>query len=306
VPETGITLDVEVSEVSFVVTAEKPLIGRTSVSQLGVSGLHTLHISPDLIRDLAAPQRDNELNAVRLTAIVSNSVSAGAINIATFIPPPGSRAWLRYMGFPRTYRLAMKPPHDGTSITLRADAHGTLEIAAPGWLDKTQKFDVNKSGATFDFESGNDIMDVDLVLADTVGSPFYAQVPIENLTLLRVEEFATSQKTLVQPMSTVLGGTLYLESLNGEKHDLRAGEQVRFTSAKGKIESLKLLDDRVSFKFRGRVAGIQIGEEGASRNLMPNLLEWLKARQPLSLLWGATIFVSGLILSVLHWYRNSR
>jgi len=38
---------------------------------------------------------------------------------------------------------------------------------------------------------------------------------------------------------------------------------------------------------------------------MPNLLQWLKARQPVSLVWGATIFVYGLIVSALGWYRKS-
>jgi len=70
------------------------------------------------------------------------------------------------------------------------------------------------------------------------------------------------------------------------------------------IESLKLEGDRITFKFHGQVSGMQTGEEGASRNLMPNLLEWLKARQPLSLVWGSSLFIYALIISTLRWYRS--
>ena len=180
-----------------------------------------------------------------------------------------------------------------------------MEIAAPGVLDKIRKFDLGKSGATFAFGSSNDIMDLDFVLNQNSDLPFYAQVPIEKLGLFRIEEFSTLGKSLVNPVSTLLSGTLYLESLNGEKKELRAGEQIRFNTSKGQIESLKLESDRITFKFHGRVRGMKIGEEGVSKTLMPNLLEWLKARQPLSLLWGTTILFYGLIASVMNWYRKA-
>jgi hypothetical protein len=304
VPETGITLEVSVSEVGFVLAAEKPLIGRASVSQLGVSGLRAVHISPDLIQELSAAQQDKQINALRVTAAQSNGISAGAINIAAFIPPAGSRAWLGYMGLPRTYRLALKAPPNGPNITLHADAQGAIEIAAPGVLQKARQCDFNKSGAIFEFESGPEIIDVDLVLSKAAGSPFYTQVPIESLSLLRVEEFNTSRKTLVEPMSTVLGGTLYLESLNAEKHELRPGEHLQFLSARGRIESLELLDDHVTFKFRGRVKGMTVGQDELTRNLMPTLLKWLKENQPLSLLWASTLFTYTLIITVLRWHRR--
>jgi len=156
---------------------------------------------------------------------------------------------------------------------------------------------------TFSF-GASDIMDMDFVLSGNSDLQFYAQVPIENLGLSRIEEFSVPGKSLVTPVSTVLNGTLHLESLKGEKLELRAGELIRFSDSKGRIESLKLEGDRITFKFHGQVSGMQTGEEGASRNLMPNLLEWLKARQPLSLVWGSSLFIYALIISTLRWYRS--
>ena len=155
------------------------------------------------------------------------------------------------------------------------------------------------------FESLGEIMDVDFVLADASQLQFYAQLPVESLDLSSIEEFATPQKSLVAPMSTLLSGVLYFDSLDGERHPLRNGEQIRFTVAQGRLESLRLLDDRIAFKFRGRINALSVGDEEARRNLMPSLLQWLRARQPLSLIWGAAIFVYGLLLTVLRWYRSS-
>src|SRR4030095_11224216 len=208
-------------------------------------------------------------------AVSSNAISGSALSTATLIPPSGTKVWLSHAGVPRGYRLSLKAPHQGTMVTLNAEAQGEVEFAAPDVLDRIEKFDLGKSGATFVFGSSNDIMDLDFVVSQNSDLPFYAQVPIEKLGLFRIEEFSTPGKSLINPVSTMLSGTLYLESLNGEKRELRAGEQIRFDTSKGRIESLKLESDRITLKFHGRVSGMKIGEGGVSRNLMPNLLEWL-------------------------------
>jgi hypothetical protein len=304
VAETEVTLEAAVTEMSFTLPAEKPVMGRSGVAQLGVSGLDDLKISPEVIPGFSGARGNSR--TIRL-AVSSNAISGSALSTATLIPPSGTKVWFSHTGVPRGYRLSLKAPHQGTMVTLNAEAQGEVEIAAPGVLDKIGKFDLGKSGATFAFGSSNDIMDLDFVLNQNSDLPFYAQVPIEKLGLFRIEEFSTLGKSLVNPVSTLLSGTLYLESLNAEKRELRAGEQIRFNASKGRIESLKLESDRITFKFHGRVRGMKIGEEGVSKNLMPNLLEWLKARQPLSLVWGSTLFLYALIIGVLRWRnRTSR
>jgi hypothetical protein len=304
VPETEVTMDVEASEVSFILATEKPVIGRAGMTQLGVSGLDVVRVSPDAFPELSVPHDDAVAAMMRLT-VLADGVPKGAINTATLIPPPETRVWLRHMDFLRSYRLSLKPARKGTRIALQADVRGSVAIAAPGRLEKARRLDFGKSGATLQFESTGDMLDVDFVLANTADVQFYAQIPVTTLELLRIEEFALPQKSLVAPLSTVLSGVIYFDSLNGERYQLRTGEHIRFSASKGRIESLRLLDDRIAFKFRGRVGGMRVGQEEVSRNLMPNLLQWLKARQPVSLVWGATIFVYGLIVSALGWYRKS-
>jgi hypothetical protein len=209
------------------------------------------------------------------------------------------------MGLARTYRLSLKNRKAGTPIAFEADVRGLLSIAAPGVLDAPQRHDFGKTGASIRFESRGDTTDVDLVLAEAAALPFYAQIPVDALALTRLEEFALPHKSVVAPLSTVLGGSIFFDSLDGARHPLRAGEHLRLEVAEGRIESLRLLDDRIALKFRGSVSAVATGGEDIGRDLMPSLLQWLKARQPLSLVWGATIFLYGLIVSATRWYRRS-
>ena len=40
------------------------------------------------------------------------------------------------------------------------------------------------------------------------------------------------------------------------------------------------------------------------RSLMPTLLEWLRKRQALSLLWGTALYLSGIALTLRRWWRK--
>jgi hypothetical protein len=73
-------------------------------------------------------------------------------------------------------------------------------------------------------------------------------------------------------------------------------------SSQGEIESLELKDD-IAVRFRGRVKGIVSGPADIHQDLMPTWLEWLKARQGLSLFWGSAIYLFGLVVGILRWLR---
>lgn len=300
VSETEITLEADVSEVAFTLAAEKTLLSRVEVGELTVSGIGALRVSPDTIASLSSPSSDDEARTVRIIA----TNTTGGISIAPLSPPAGTTARLSQPGPPRHHRLSISAPAKGTGISLRTDVRGEVILTTQGLPNKATPYNFGKSGATFDFEAHNDVMDADFVQKEAEDLTFYAQVPVETLVLSRIEEINSPQKSLVSPISSIKSGTLHLESLNGEKLELRTGELLRFTSSKGRIEQLKLQTGSIAFKFRGTVSGMKAGEDDTARDLMPTWLDWLKARQPLSLLWGTTVFVYGLIVSAASWYRK--
>jgi len=114
----------------------------------------------------------------------------------------------------------------------------------------------------------------------------------------------TEEKTVVRRISTVLSGILYFQSLAGKEYHLRHGQEIRFKSCEGEIRTLELKDDRIALAFHGRVKGMTTGSDENRISLMPTYLEWLSARHALSLLWGTTLYIFGLILTVMRWWRT--
>ncbi len=55
--------------------------------------------------------------------------------------------------------------------------------------------------------------------------------------------------------------------------------------------------------FHGRVKGMKIGSDANPRSLMPTLLDWLRAQHGLSLLWGTTVYLFGIGLAVVRWFK---
>ena len=134
---------------------------------------------------------------------------------------------------------------------------------------------------------------------------FSIQIPADSLSLFNVDEHTGSDNTIVRHLSTILSGTLYFESLGGKEKKLRPGQEIRFESSKGIIRTLDLKDDHIAFAFHGSVKGMTTGGDNNSVSLMPTYLEWLSARHGLSLLWGTTLYLFGIILGVMRWWRAS-
>ena len=109
-------------------------------------------------------------------------------------------------------------------------------------------------------------------------------------------------QTVVRQLSTLLTGDLYLEALNGQQYELRPREALRFDSSRGVIRSIGREQDAISLHYQGIVKGMKTGGATNSRSLMPSLLDWIRAQHGLSLLWGTTLYLFGLVLSMLRWW----
>jgi hypothetical protein len=51
-----------------------------------------------------------------------------------------------------------------------------------------------------------------------------------------------------------------------------------------------------------RQLGMTTGSGEGRRTLMPTYLEWMRARHGVSLLWGTTLYLFGLIAGALRWW----
>ena len=60
----------------------------------------------------------------------------------------------------------------------------------------------------------------------------------------------------------------------------------------------------IAVRFHGIVSDMTIGSGESRRSLMPTVFEWLAARHGLSLLWGTTVYLVGLLLTLRAWWKR--
>ena len=124
------------------------------------------------------------------------------------------------------------------------------------------------------------------------------------LGLSRVDEYGQAGDRVVRQVSTVLSGKLWFPSLDGSEYELRAHEALAFEGLRGEIRSIVLRDGGIDLQFQGQVEGMRSGSYTDGRSLMPTYLEWLRASHGLGLLWGSTLYLFGMGLTALRWWRG--
>ena len=131
-----------------------------------------------------------------------------------------------------------------------------------------------------------------------------------DVRLLELQEYADPGQNLLREVSSIEQAALYQDSLNGEKEELRTGEDLHFHNLNGLLRNAELemptpgKRDAIDLQLSGAVTDVTIGHGASPRSLMPTTLEWLAKRQGLSLFWGASIYIIGLITTFSTWWRK--
>jgi hypothetical protein len=295
VRETEIELELALSEISFTSPVQQVLTEAVNLSSLGVSGFRSVSLpGPDAAARKVIAFESGE-GALRLSPAPEDEKAQGSITLAPLSLPKETRIWLRHTGSPGRYRLSLK----GTDLDLRADANGSVQVAIPGTGIRTLEL---TSPDDFRFQSGSNDVDLDMAFLDKTPASLSSQLPASSLSFFHIDEFLDANRTLVRRVSTILSGTLYLVSLNDQERKLRPGEAIQFEQVQGEFRTFLLQDDHIDAKFHGRARGMTIGSGESRRSLMPTWLDWLTARHSLSLLWGAALYLFGLVTVVFRWW----
>lgn len=297
VPETDIELDLQVSEVSFTLPTNQVIAGTVILPSLGISGLRDVQIPPSRsghAQSWGGP--DSQEFAIRLSP-QSLSRSAGTITLAPFLVPADTRVTIRRMTLPLGYRLSLQ----GKEFALRVDVNGLVRIERS-----------NAPAIQFDFIAPQAIslkpastgLSFDFPISEPSQIVFSSQLPVQELSLAKIEQFLSSDHSLVRQISTILSGVIYFQALNDREYKLRAGEVIAFESSPGEIRTLQLHGDHIALGFHGRVRGMTTGTGSGRRSLMPTWLEWLKAQHGLSLLWGSAAYLFTVAAGVIRWWEK--
>ena len=228
---------------------------------------------------------------------LSFAISSGAATSFRSHGPAGATdVWLRRGDGPKTYRLSLRNPQTAIQI----DLLGPVQVSLAGAPPRAHDFTAPRAIV---LHPAAGMVDLDLVFVDPDHPGVTPQVPVRSLAFSRINEFADRGVSIVRRLSTIVGGTLYMESLNGDKRALRPGEELRFSESAGEIRTIRLAGDALALSFHGRVRGMATGSEDSPRSLMPTWLEWLRARHGLTLLWGTTVYLFGLATALVRWLK---
>jgi TIR domain len=291
---TGIELEAQVSELSFLVPEQQDVTDLIVVSAFEGSGLRSIQIPRTRRRGeqvLNAP--DSRGLAIQLLA--GGAGSPGTITLAPLSVSPGTHVTLG--ADPRGYRMSFK----GSALPLAANAQGSVQVTVAAGTAQPIDFGAPKPIGLEPDQGG-----VDLAISPVDRSRDLLATPLRvgSLSLFRIDERVEAQRTIVQIVSTIAAGTLRLEGLGGQSRVLRPGDGLRFGESRGELRALQLRDGALSLRFHGQVRRMQACSPGGCESWMPTPLEWLWARHKLPLLALAAASALGLIAASRRWRRR--
>jgi hypothetical protein len=294
VPTTTIEFGGSFTGLGFVSAVEQPLNRPLDVTAIGVAGLKGAQLPEEVA------QQEGGMPAIRIAVDSAKGGKRGSIVVDRVVVPAGTHVWLSRTDLPRQYRLSLRSTAP-VPVTVHADVMGTLAIAPANGPPTTTTL---RAPRPADFTGTTSALDLDLTLAPAAQAPRWQQIEARDLQLYRVENDQDADRPLVRPVSTVLSGSVFFESVGGTERKLRPGEMLRFGAASGTFLTLDLRDDGIAATFQGDVRELRTGAGAHPRSLMPTLLDWLRQRQGLSLLWGTALYLFGVVTTFRKWWRK--
>jgi hypothetical protein len=286
--ETEIELEVASTELTFALAKEQVITSVLDLAALGVSGLRSVEL-PVAVGGAPAGAR-----AVSLTRDSAGG-REGSVTLAPVLLPAGARVTLRHSDVPNQVGVFL----NAAGLALQGALNGPVRAGLAGAPVRELDF---ASPKPIVLAGGSEDLALDLTFSAMPQAPVVPQLQVGDLSVLRIDQFLSLDRTLVTRLSTILSGTLFFESLNGEERRLRGGELLQFEHSTGELRTVELAAHRIGWKFHGRVRGMTTGTGEGRRSLMPTCLEWLRARHGLTLLWATSAYVFALIAGALRWW----
>jgi len=303
VKETEIDLDLSLSQVSFVSSQSQTLVHDSiELTSLGVSGLREIQAPQSKGGDVdrvTAPEGGEE--GMSLSAI-SDGNNHGSVSLSGLAIDPDTNVMLRSVGPLRQYQIALNGTSPNWSLSdFRADILGPVHFGFSNGGEQKHDFITPKSVQFTPTARGTEL---EVSLLGPSESVFPNNLAAKDLALFDMNEFRERDASLLHRVSTIQSGTLYFVELNDQARKLRRGELITFTQCRGVINSLHLVGSHIELRFHGWAQGMTTGSGESPRSLMPNRLEVLRGKHGVLLLMASVISLSGMIATVLRWFRS--
>ena len=280
VSSTPIELEGEASAIAFQLADGQP---QPLSGTLALSSIRAVGVGPPDGVNVGQP-------TILSVNPAPDAVCVPSLTLEPLVLPAGARVTLRASSDPARVRLSVLAP--GATVQLaHAQCPGAGKPREPRGLV---------------LKLGTEEADLELVAASAplVLAPVIA---VQKLALDEIETITRDGATHVRRTSAVRSAQLHRLAMQGEPLSLRRGELLTLGGERGLLGQLRELEGGagvLKLRFAGDVNALNRGETGHARNLMPTWLEWLRANQVLTLVWGSALSAFGLAIAVGRWWRG--
>jgi hypothetical protein len=292
VPSIDIQIGLLVSELTWHQKQSGEIMGPLGLESLGVSSFASINLP-----------RTREADAEQLSEPPSSfqiqEGAEGQISLDTIHAEPGTRLTISRVPGQAGAALYLLGDETSANIILRGD----IAISTGGMRLGHRDFG---RGRPAQVRAADPIsLGLDMRFSGDSVVSFPAHIMISSLSLQKLEEAEIAGARTHRPVSTVLEGEVFNESMGGASFPLRKGEWLTLDGVDGELRSLEMTAEGIRLDFHGTVTELAVGSRNHTRSLMPNRLEWFSERHSVKLLWGAFLWLLTTLLGVIRWWTHS-
>jgi hypothetical protein len=287
---TAVNLDLVVSGLTFTVVDGSDFADGLRADSLLASRLGRV----DLPR--AVGRNDTSFHETALSLKPGKAGSrVGTIDLEANIPKD-TRVIVQKTEIPREFRFVLGKSGEPANVIVE----GPIQVGSNAF-DALIHF---SKPLPISLHPADSALTLDFVANDTTPQPFPYPLKVRSLEFKPADAFVKSAGD-VSDISTILGGSIHLEELDGSR-SIRMGESLTMEWSEGELRDLRLSGNQIALRFHGRVRALAVGSQEFSRSLMPSRLDQLLARHRVLFLWGTGAYLIVLLIAGARlWKRGS-
>lgn len=125
--------------------------------------------------------------------------------------------------------------------------------------------------------------------------------PDTALQAINFYRMRRTQSGALIPRSTLIDGTLIMNSVGDKTIPLRRNDYVELNVSQGEIQSLTLKDGTIRMHLVATVSEARKGKPNQNKSIMPHWIEWWLSQELIFVAWSLGVSIFGFVFAVRRW-----
>jgi hypothetical protein len=293
---TEVELETRVTSASFTLPMPQEILNNVNLSRVEASRVTCVGF------ELDTPQTCPWAPATTGVEVTEPKDRRSVITVSSLRIPAGARVTLSKPSNGLSHRITVDAP-PSQQLTLELAVRGTTLRTVRLTTPFVRKFDSIEPPSFVRLTLSPPFV-LDLVPAPGTRIAISPIFPVSELALWENEDRLDVDRQEIRNMSSILSGSVFLESLNSKRIELRRFDQLRFAKSNGEVRTLTAESgtegDSLLLRYHGHVEGMVRGTKEHATNLMPTNLELLASNGNLSMVWKSVVLIAAMIFGAIQ------